>query len=156
MNATWISPFPNISKTTTTLFFSEVKLAIFVSGGKVGARYTATPVGCQTSELPSEWSIEQIVGSDQLATSKFEELARHCYRGAERGDTGYVVERCCWKWEGGKGFVFYMGERWYGMLMVGVDFWKWYFWVLWVEISVGVWICGGLWGVIVCYMVYDY
>lgn len=56
------------------------------------------PVGlpvCQTSELPSEWSIEQIVGSDQLATSKFEELARHCYRGAERGDTGYVVERCC-------------------------------------------------------------
>jgi len=41
----------------------------------------------QTSELPSEWSIEQIVGSDQLATSKFEELARHCYRGAERGWT---------------------------------------------------------------------
>ena len=70
---------------TLFLYFSRGKTCYIRFPGGFMCRWDSLVGLCQTSELPSEWSIEQIVGSDQLATSKFEELARHCYRGAERG-----------------------------------------------------------------------
>ena len=49
------------------------------------SRFLGFPIDPQAvPELPSEWSIDQIAGSDQLTASRATELSRHSLRGAER------------------------------------------------------------------------